>query len=338
MTPSKLPVILYHYDPSPFATKVKSMLILKRIAHKRVNVAMTLPRPEITDLLGITYRRIPILAIGNDVYCDTSLIASVLERRFPASEGYGTLYPSRTGTQKADTGLAKALVLYWNDKVLFPLGGNSLDYGRFDPAFVADRSQWSGVTIDPKRLSATQGPRTSALSSHLALLEEQLSDGRHWLLDTEKPGLADIGIQFFFAWLQRFKTIKDIYDPAVVPKTLEWLARTAEYLAQQENNGAATFEKLSGEEAAKIIVSAPHEDENVIGFLEAEGNRLGVKLGDTVSVMPLDTGKIPTYGRLVSLNREEVAIEVIGSAGRVRVHFPRLEYSLKAGGPASSKF
>ena len=42
---------------------------------------MTLPRPEVMDMLGIKYRRIPILAIGNDVYCDTSLIASALERR-----------------------------------------------------------------------------------------------------------------------------------------------------------------------------------------------------------------------------------------------------------------
>jgi glutathione S-transferase len=102
---------------------------------------MTLPRPEITDALGIKYRRIPILAIGNDVYCDTSLIADVLERRFPASEGYGTLFPHRAGSKKADTGLAKALTVYWNDKTVFPLGGNSLPYEKFDPAFVADRSQ-----------------------------------------------------------------------------------------------------------------------------------------------------------------------------------------------------
>ena len=58
---------------------------------------MTLPRPEITDLLGIKYRRIPILAIGNDVYCDTRLIAPVLEREFSPQEGYGSLYPNIQG-------------------------------------------------------------------------------------------------------------------------------------------------------------------------------------------------------------------------------------------------
>ena len=30
-----------------------------------------MPRPEITDELGVNYRRIPLLAIGNDVYIDT---------------------------------------------------------------------------------------------------------------------------------------------------------------------------------------------------------------------------------------------------------------------------
>lgn len=41
-----------------------------------------LPRPDL-EALGITYRRIPIMAIGRDVYCDSSLIIDVLEERFP---------------------------------------------------------------------------------------------------------------------------------------------------------------------------------------------------------------------------------------------------------------
>lgn len=40
------------------------------------------PRQDLA-ILGITYRRIPLLAIGNDVYADTTLILRELERRFP---------------------------------------------------------------------------------------------------------------------------------------------------------------------------------------------------------------------------------------------------------------
>ena len=105
---------------------------------------MTLPRPQLADLLGVKYRRIPVLAIGNDVYCDTALIAPVLERRFPPSEGYGTLFPLRKGGGTADTGLVKALVSYWTDKTIFSLGAQSLPYSRFDAKFLADRSAVRG--------------------------------------------------------------------------------------------------------------------------------------------------------------------------------------------------
>ncbi|KAI0346770.1 hypothetical protein BDW22DRAFT_1404543 [Trametopsis cervina] len=325
---SKLTVILYHYDASPFATKVKNMLLLKGIPHKRVDVAMTLPRPEITDLLGVKYRRIPILAIDNDVYCDTNLIANVLERRFPPSQGYETLFPPRIGSQKADTGLAKALTIYWNDKIVFPLAGNSLPYGRLGAKLIADRSEWSGAPIVPERMEAGQGKRTSTISSHLSLIEEQLSDGREWLLDTVQPGLVDIDIHFVHDWLRTFRSVRELYDPAEVPKTLDWLSRVKAFVKEREQRKVAAFEVISGDDAAKSITSASYEDPQIVGFVDAEAKRLGVKLGDTVSVMPVDTGKIPTLGRLISLNREELAIEVSGSVGVIRLHFPRLEYSV----------
>lgn len=100
---------------------------------------MTMFRPELSELLGVTYRKIPVLAIGNDVYCDSSLIASALERRFPVSEGYGTLFPPRVGSDKADTGMTLALMMYWSDRAVFPLVASSLPYGKFDAAFIKDR-------------------------------------------------------------------------------------------------------------------------------------------------------------------------------------------------------
>lgn len=54
-----------------------------------------------------------------------------------------------------------------------------------------------------------------------SLLEEQLSDGRKWLLDTETPGLADISAHILFGWVSVFKILKDLFDPKVVPHTVE---------------------------------------------------------------------------------------------------------------------
>ena len=110
---------------------------------------MTLPRPELADLLGLKYRRIPVLAIGRDVYCDSSLIASVLERRFPPSEGFGTLFPKRKGGDRADTGMIKAFAMSYADRTLGQLGSLTLPYHKFTREFLEDRSavRLSSATI-----------------------------------------------------------------------------------------------------------------------------------------------------------------------------------------------
>ena len=167
------------YEASPFATKVKNMLTLKRIPHKRVTVrshgklmhynghpmpclqvTSILPRPELADVLGIKYRRIPVLAIGNDVYCDSSIIASVLERRFPASQGYGTLFPRRKGGGNPDIGVAKAIAMFWTDRAMFPLVADCLPYEKFEATFVRDRD-----SVSPGYSSTSEVCRTDIVCS-----------------------------------------------------------------------------------------------------------------------------------------------------------------------------
>ena len=120
-------------------------------------VSPMLPRPEITERLGVIYRRIPILAIGNDIYCDTrfvtshfilllliplmerSLIVSVLERRFSPSKGYGTLFPKRKNGQNTDTGLIKAFSKFYADSALFLPTVNLLAWDKIPEPFLKDR-------------------------------------------------------------------------------------------------------------------------------------------------------------------------------------------------------
>ena len=44
---------------------------------ERVDQPPVLPRKDL-EALGITYRRIPLFAIGKDVYCDSSMIFDVI--------------------------------------------------------------------------------------------------------------------------------------------------------------------------------------------------------------------------------------------------------------------
>ena len=41
-----------------------------------------MPKPELVALTG-GFRRIPVMQIGADIYCDTQMIARELERRYP---------------------------------------------------------------------------------------------------------------------------------------------------------------------------------------------------------------------------------------------------------------
>ncbi|KAJ7744477.1 hypothetical protein DFH07DRAFT_834450 [Mycena maculata] len=318
-------VILYRYDTSPFSVKTDHALLLKNIPHEKVNVANMPPRPEITELLGVTYRRIPILAIGNDIYCDTSLIVSTLERRFPTAQGYGTLFPNRKNGGTADTGLIKMFVKYWADSALFFSAVPLVPFENLPEDFVKDRVS---LGINVEAMVAGRGKAQSMLSTHLSHIEEQLSDGREWLFDTEHPSLADISVHFVCAWIKsrRLLGVDSLLDPNTFPKALEWLARMTNYLETLKQSWPEV-PTISGSDAAARIVASAFEPYSVVGFDTREAERLGLKLHDEVSVARDDSANFGTVGKLIALNREEFVVERKGTAGLVRCHFPRIQFT-----------
>lgn len=62
---------------SPYGQKTKLLLTLAGVPFQRCDQPVVLPRPDL-EALAITYRRIPLLAVGRDVYCDSSLIIDVV--------------------------------------------------------------------------------------------------------------------------------------------------------------------------------------------------------------------------------------------------------------------
>ncbi|KAJ6461137.1 hypothetical protein C8R47DRAFT_1159835 [Mycena vitilis] len=316
-------VILYRYDASPFSHKIDHVLLLKNIPHEKVNVGRILPRPEITDMLDVKYRRIPVLAIGNDLYCDTGLITSALERGFPASAGYGTLFPNRKGGGRADAGLIQMFTKHWAETVVFFLGVRVLDFASFPPEFVKDRETLLGGHINFEAMAAGRPKSLSALSTHFAVIEDQLSDGREWLFDTELPSLADISVHFVLVWIKHIPAAEPLFEAGAVPKLLKWLARMTAHL-EKLREAQASITELSGEDAAARIAGAPSEPYSVVGFDVREGDRLGLKSGDQVAVGRDDSGpEFATAGTLVALNKEEFVIE--NSKG-IRCHFPRIGF------------
>jgi glutathione S-transferase len=82
------PIILHHFDRSPFSEKIRVVFGHKGLSWKSVRIPPIMPKPDLMPLTG-GYRRTPVMQIGADVFCDTQIIIREIERRFPSP----TLFP-----------------------------------------------------------------------------------------------------------------------------------------------------------------------------------------------------------------------------------------------------
>ena len=82
------PIILHHFDRSPFSEKIRVVFGHKGLSWRSVRIPQIMPKPDLMPLTG-GYRRTPVMQIGADVFCDTQIIIREIERRFPSP----TLFP-----------------------------------------------------------------------------------------------------------------------------------------------------------------------------------------------------------------------------------------------------
>ena len=101
------PIILHHFEKSPFSEKVRVVFGIKKIAWTSVLISRIMPRPDLMPMTG-GYRRTPTLQIGADLFCDTQIIIRELERRFAQP----TLFPD------GNAGLPWSLGM-WADRSFF---------------------------------------------------------------------------------------------------------------------------------------------------------------------------------------------------------------------------
>ena len=175
-------VILHHYTLSPYAEKARLALGLKRIDWLGVKTPFMMPKPDLTPLTG-GYRRAPVLQIGADVYCDTSLILRELERRKPLP----SLWPRDT------EGLATAMS-WWIEKATFMPAVNlasSLALAKMPPAFIEDRRKFFAGNFEPETMVAQRPHNLGQLRAHWSALIAILDHGKRFLLG-DAPSAADL--------------------------------------------------------------------------------------------------------------------------------------------------
>ena len=304
-------LILHHYPTSPFAEKVRLILGYKKLAWKSVVIPMIMPKPDVVALTG-GYRKTPVLQIGADIYCDTALIADVLEHLAPEP----SLYPEpskgmgRTLAQWADT------TLFWTAMAYnFQPPGVAQVFASAPPeaakAFADDRQ---AMRQGMPRMPAADA--TAAYKSYLRRMSDMLDD---WpFLLGALPSVADFAA-YHPLWFTRTRTpaMAGVLD--ATPNVLAWMDRMAEI-------GHASLEKFSALDAIALAAAntpaALHDD-----IFQDEH---GIALGSQVTIKSENFGLEPTQGELIAATRMHYTLRRTDErAGTVHVHFPRIGYILK---------
>ena len=207
-------LILHHYDTSPFSEKVKKILAHKGVAWRAVEQPTIMPKPQLVPLTG-GYRRIPVLQIGADVYCDSQLIARVLERLHPQP----TLYPG------GSEGICHAFSL-WADRLLLPRhrAGVVRAHRRSGAAGVHRRSQQAdGRTRRLRRRAEAGADGARALPRRTRRCSPRSSPTAGRSCSANTFSLADAACYHPVWFLRNFPGAGDVFNE--FPALLAWADR-----------------------------------------------------------------------------------------------------------------
>jgi glutathione S-transferase len=298
-------IILHHYDTSPFSEKVRVMLGVKGLSWRSVIQPVIMPKPDLIPLTG-GYRRIPVLQIGADVYCDTQVILAELE--------------TRRGKPAVARGADWAVNL-WADRLFFQttvavVFGEMGD--QVPKAFIDDREKLSGRPFDTAAMKAAAGPMKAQWRAHASWIERGLASND--FLGGSTPSLADIAAYMNVWWLGRAAPDAAAALLDGLPKTLGWRER-------MKALGHGRRSEMTGLEALQVAMTSRPAARAAGG--PSDGS--GLKPGEAVIVRADDYGRDPVDGRLVAATSERITVaRECGELDLIHVHFPRVGYVLTA--------
>lgn len=297
-------ILFHHYPLSPFSEKVRRVLAYKNLPWRAVEQPVMAPKPELTPLTG-GYRRIPVLQIGADVYCDTALILRVLESLHPTPP---CLPPAQAG--------AVSLLEDWADHRLFmqtvpPTVVRLLD--QLPPEFFVDRAAMTPAFTREALVAGAPHALTQALIS-LDRLEAQLQQTPFVLGETFT--LADAACFHPVWFMQHGGELFEVVRAR--PALSAWFDRITAF-------GPGLASPLTAADALAVARAARPAD---IAGGDANGD---YPMGSTVSIVPDDYGREETRGKVARISTTEIVVlRTDESVGEVAVHYPRAGYRITA--------
>jgi glutathione S-transferase len=307
-------LILHHYDEAPFAEKARLVFGIKRLAWHSVIVPSALPKPDLMPLTG-GYRRTPVLQIGADIYCDTQLIAELLERLHPEP----SIFPD------GNPGLGMALGSWANGP--YVVTSVAIYMGADDPFggavalpahFHEDRKKMWQKQFDTDALGPRLAGYRTQLDAHTDFIIRQLADGRAFLTGA-RAGWVDMHAMWDPWFLYRFA-------PAEAERAYGRFPQIAAWLARIEAIGHGTRIEMPAAEALDIARASDPLPATGI----APHDPIGIAAGTRVCVSPADYAEAQVTGELIGTTVSSLTIRRSDPrVGEVSVHFPKIGYTVE---------
>jgi glutathione S-transferase len=303
-------IYLHHYPASLFSEKIRVLLGYLGLPWHSVVTSSIMPRPLLMPLTG-GYRKTPNLQIGANVYSDTAVIARGLARHANDSSLFSAGFNGDRVAEWADSQLFRVTVtLNFRPEALGDMM-SQLSTEEVD-AFMADRAELSGGA---SLTTFTPAAALGYLTDYATTLEASLADG---FLFGATPSIADFSVYHCF-W---FVAANPVNAPLLEPyrEVRAWMARMADF-------GHAEVSDASGEQA---LAHARDSDPVAPALSSTAALPEGVKLGEVVSVTPVDYGRIPVTGELVGWSSNEIVVSrETDETGRLMNHFPSAGFEVQ---------
>ena len=307
-------LILHHYDEAPFAEKIRMVFGIKNLTWHSVIQPSAMPKPDLLPLTG-GYRRTPVFQIGADIYCDTQLIASLLEDHFPEP----SIFPD------GNRGLHMALGSWANGP--YVVASVAIYMGADDPFsgslelpehFHEDRKKMWQTQFDTDSLGPRLAGYRAQLDAHTVFIDQQLSDGRPFLTG-DAPGWSDMHAMWDPWFLWRFAPAEAERAYARYPAIAAWLERL---------DGLGQGERIEMSAATALDIARDATP------LPASGvdpqDPLAINAGTEVRVSPADYAEAEIIGTLAATTTTTMSIARNDPrVGDVVVHFPKIGYQIE---------
>ena len=295
--------ILYHYSMSPYSEKVRLAMGLNNQAWTSVVVPALPPRRSLDDLIG-GYRRIPVLQIGAQFYCDSELAFVAL---FGANSATCTLGAGDEALRRwAEEDIFFAVIAAASPlKVLKYLFGQ---LGLVGVArFIRDRSRMMRDATVTVKTSAVAAASVEKYVLHLA----QLLAARPFL-SGPRPGYLDLCC-YHPLWMAL------AVDKGAVAS---WPLQVQEWITQM---GQLTHGVSASASRGSIVEAITSDQVEISGEVSKPHH-----YGETVAVAPLDYARDETVGELLMLSDDRIVIRSrFETEHPMSMHFPRRGFEVR---------